>query len=71
MELSPHLMKLSLPCSRCKNVEQLHCVSVFHVRIECSKQGIIKGPIEEISKKCRGCPSYQEDMETLKSCLYP
>ena len=66
--IHPNLIKMSLPCSRCKNLIQLECYDENFIKLECEYK-VMDDSFENISIFTKGCSNYEEDLDILRICL--
>ncbi|MHA1610849.1 MAG: hypothetical protein ACTSYU_02255 [Promethearchaeota archaeon] len=63
-----NILKMSLACSRCKNLVSLTCDEHNKILIECNFYKY-NDNYEEIAKITRVCPRYDEDFDILRKTL--
>ena len=66
--ITPHLLKMSLSCSRCKNLICLNCHDESMIIIKCKFKSM-HDQYQAILKQTRGCPDYEEDLDILRAVL--
>ena len=66
--IHPNIFKMSLACSRCKNLVTLTCDEESFISIECAFNKF-SDKYDAIAKITRMCLNYEEDFDILRQTL--